>query len=480
MLPFLEVCGVRYVRPYIQEVEYAVRDRFVGLPVSAVLAMVFPLGQLKQWQAEAEAIPKSLLDAWARETQQGRVFLCRHRHSRDDTRPFCDKFRPVVDPFMLTEKMDRIKRTAHIHEFPGLATKIDVLWQSADNRFVAINKPAGIGCTNELGFNNVGKVMSYSPTLPPLFRNKKWTCGHRLDLCVSGALLVGSSAKTAMTITQVMNPRRETLSSSVSSSVSSPTSSSVSPRVTSSSSSSALLLESSNAFDSVPTAFEKLQPFGSVFTDDSHRKEYIARVSGEMREGTFAVRSMFRVSNGRTLVVSDHSVERDEEDEQGVNHERKGPPTRLEAVTHVRRISYDASSQTSLVHVRLKTGQRHQIRAHLAHIGHPIVNDTKYGWERAIWPSYVSNPVTKLYKDDEDGNLLKMLKQCEEEWCDTCQSVIDIVQSGGTTEGVDKVNHFICLHSFHYSIPELNIDVSSHKPWWVDSPLQESSYIEKV
>jgi len=55
------------------------------------------------------------------------------------------------------------------------------------------------------------------------------------------------------------------------------------------------------------------------------------------------------------------------------DYRRAVVPTGQRAVTHVHPVD------GSLVRVTLETGRTHQIRVHLAHIGHPIVGDVLYG-----------------------------------------------------------------------------------------------------
>jgi 23S rRNA pseudouridine1911/1915/1917 synthase len=55
-----------------------------------------------------------------------------------------------------------------------------------------------------------------------------------------------------------------------------------------------------------------------------------------------------------------------------------------EAITHYEVLerfheSPDATALASLVECRLETGRTHQIRVHMAHIGHPLLGDTVYG-----------------------------------------------------------------------------------------------------
>jgi 23S rRNA pseudouridine1911/1915/1917 synthase len=55
--------------------------------------------------------------------------------------------------------------------------------------------------------------------------------------------------------------------------------------------------------------------------------------------------------------------------------------------SQVAKLSYqvlDAIRSRSLIEVQLETGRRHQIRVQLAHIGHPVVGDVRYGASAAL------------------------------------------------------------------------------------------------
>lgn len=60
------------------------------------------------------------------------------------------------------------------------------------------------------------------------------------------------------------------------------------------------------------------------------------------------------------------------------------PKTGKPAVTHFRVLEY--LPHYSLVECRLETGRTHQIRVHMSHIGHPVVNDPLYGYKKDHFP----------------------------------------------------------------------------------------------
>lgn len=98
--------------------------------------------------------------------------------------------------------------------------------------------------------------------------------------------------------------------------------------------------------------------------DKSVYREYEAVVCGVMTGGGTIDAPIDRHPTDRTRMAVVNR--RDDEDERGRN-----------AVTHYRVIARFRGH--THVRVQLETGRTHQIRVHMAHIGHPLVGDPVYG-----------------------------------------------------------------------------------------------------
>lgn len=137
------------------------------------------------------------------------------------------------------------------------------------------------------------------------------------------------------------------------------------------------------------------QQLGAAFMRGVIKKEYIARVMGRFPEREVVDEPIITVDRQMGLVI---------------RHEQGKPAT-----TIFERMSYDATTDTSVVYCQPLTGRTHQIRVHLQFLGHPIANDPLYSshevWGikrgKGGWPTYTTERVL--------GELLELDREHEEQ-----------------------------------------------------------------
>ncbi|KAF9426292.1 RNA pseudouridylate synthase domain containing protein 2 [Podila epigama] len=104
-----------------------------------------------------------------------------------------------------------------------------------------------------------------------------------------------------------------------------------------------------------PVVRQRFQPSDPEL-DSLVEKEYLCRVVGEFPKDPLVVKEPILQTAGKMSV------------------DPKGKAS--ESLFH--RVWYDPVSDSSLVRCKLATGRQHQIRLHVAHLNHPIVNDKLY------------------------------------------------------------------------------------------------------
>ena len=121
-----------------------------------------------------------------------------------------------------------------------------------------------------------------------------------------------------------------------------------------------------------------LQMLSGVFKDRSIHKYYQCLVSGEIRDVKTVDGWLLKdEKKNQVRILTD--VEAKRFGGKGGDEEPKRIRTKYEPIA--------TDGRFTLLRVTLLTGRSHQIRAHLASLGHPIVGDFKYGGVSKVNPS---------------------------------------------------------------------------------------------
>lgn len=134
-----------------------------------------------------------------------------------------------------------------------------------------------------------------------------------------------------------------------------------------------------------------------LIKDKEIKKFYLCYVKGRMEKKSDELRAFLLKDETKSRVFVS-------------NNKAKGS---LEIITRYTVVKYLPNKDISLLEVELVTGRTHQIRAHLAHTGHPIIGDGKYGTNAVNRPLGAKQQMLWAYKlvfNFKDGGFLNYMK----------------------------------------------------------------------
>ena len=110
-------------------------------------------------------------------------------------------------------------------------------------------------------------------------------------------------------------------------------------------------------------SLQGLQGLSQYFKERTMGKYYITLVAGEVTQGEHIAGYLYKDCKTNKVTIASKQT---------------GDASRQDYIETAYRPLW-STEELSMLEVHLITGKTHQIRAHLAHVGHPIIGDVKYG-----------------------------------------------------------------------------------------------------